>query len=157
MLSASATANSKPQRNDKHQHPTAEQMARHKTDKQIKELSLNESQAEELYKANLKNIEAHHKLRENKRDFEQQQRTEMQRHNEKLRNSAGKILTPEQYAAWEAAEKSREPKPQVEQHRRHGYQGRPMGCRGKCDSSERRSHHGKHDRQHENRSSESRK
>lgn len=155
MLSTTAAAHDKSQRNDKQQHPTAEQLARHKTDKQTKELSLNESQAEELYKANLKNIEAHRKMHEERRQFEQQQRADMQKHNEKLRNSAGKILTPEQYAKWETAEKSRESKPQVEQSRRHGYQGRPMGCRGRCSSGKHDPKHDKHDRRHGNRTDES--
>lgn len=143
MLSGMATAQNESQWNDKTQHLTAEQIARRKTDKQIAELSLNKEQAEKLYKANLQDIESHNKMRENRRNFEEQQRADMQKHNERLRNSVGKILTPEQYAKWEASEKSAKSKHEVGQSHRNGYRGKPMGCRGKCGSGDKHSQHGK--------------
>ena len=145
MLSGMATAQDKSNRNDKKQQPSAEQMARQKTDRQIKALSLNDDQAEKLYQANLKDIESHNKMRDNKRKFEEQQRADMQKHKDQLRNSAGKILTPEQYAKWEASEKSSQPKHEARQSRHNGYQGKPMGCRGKCGSGKQQhSQQGKH-------------
>ena len=135
MLSGMATAQNKSQRNDKTQTPTVEQIARQKTDKQTKELSLNSDQAEKLYQANLQDAKAHNKMRENKRKFEEQQRADMQKHREQLRTSAGKILTPEQYAKWEASEKSPKRDGDIRQSRNKGYQGKPMGCQGKCGSN----------------------
>ncbi|MDE7129786.1 MAG: hypothetical protein K2O07_05680, partial [Alistipes sp.] len=88
MLSGMATAQNKSQRNDKTQTPTIEQIARQKTDKQTKELSLNNDQAEKLYQANLQDAKAHNKMREDKRKFEEQQRADMQKHREQLRTSA---------------------------------------------------------------------
>lgn len=142
MLAGTTTAQNKSQQNGKTQMQaqTAEQIARQKTDKQTKELSLNSDQAEKLYQANLQDAKAHHKMRENKRNFEEQQRAEMQKHKEQLRTSAGKILTPEQYAKWEASEKAPKHDGEVKQSHRKGYNGKPMGCRGKCNQGKQPRH-----------------
>lgn len=134
MLSGMAAAQNRSQQSVGAQAPSVEQIARQKTDRQIKELSLDKDQADRLYRANLENAKAHRKMQENKRDFEQ-------KHEEQLRTSAAKILTPEQYALWEASERSHKRDGSVKPAHRKGYQGKPMGCRGKCDSDKRHKPH----------------
>lgn len=141
MLSGMTAAQNRSQQSVGAQTPSVEQIARQKTDRQIKELSLDKDQADRLYRANLENVKAHRKMHDNKRDFEQKQRADMQKHEEQLRTSAAKILTPEQYAIWEASERSHKRDGSVKPAHRKGYQGKPMGCRGKCDSDKRHKPH----------------
>lgn len=141
MLSGMAAAQNRSQQSVGAQAPSVEQIARQKTDRQIKELSLDKDQADRLYRANLEDAKAHRKMHENKRDFEQKQRADMQKHEEQLCTSAAKILTPEQYALWEASERSHKRDGSVKPAHRKGYQGKPMGCRGKCDSDKRHKPH----------------
>lgn len=130
-LSGMTTAQNEQPKGERKAQLTAEQMAQQITDKQTKELSLDAEQSKKLYEANLQQAQSQKQMREAKHDFDEQQRAEMQQQREALDNTMREILTPEQYAKWEAAEKSHRPHDNVKGGPHKGYDGKPMGCNGK--------------------------
>lgn len=94
-VSASAFAQNGDTDVTKRQKPTAEQMAQRRTERMTKELNLTDEQAKQVYKFNYDMITEHARRRDAKQ-------ADMETAHQKADARLQKILTPEQYAAWQA-------------------------------------------------------
>lgn len=153
MMTVSVSAQERNTENRERQKPTAEQMAQRLTDRMTEKLNLTPEQAKQVYALNYDRILAHEKSAENRR-------ADMAAQRENTAASMQKILTPEQYAAWQAnMEQARKNHGKaVGQH--GGWKGRGKKCcdnsqgecckdkskdcrSGKCDKSDRKKKGGK--------------
>lgn len=109
-----ATAAAQPQQGEKggkREKPTAEQMAKFRTERMAKELDLNQEQQKQIYDMTLTRINAAQKKSESDRAAMAAERKSA---DEKMQ----KILTPEQYQKW------------GEMQKKHAEMGRAKGQRG---------------------------
>ena len=105
------TAAAQPQQSEKREKPTAEQMAKFRTERMAKELDLNKEQQQQIYDMTLTRINAAQKKSETDRAAMAAERKSA---DEKMQ----KILTPEQYQKW------------GEMQKKYADMGRAKGQRG---------------------------
>lgn len=136
MTAFSASAQERGMENRERQKPTPEQMAQRMTERMTEKLNLTPEQAKEVYALNYDRIVAREKAAEN-------HRADMKAQHESTAASMQKILTPEQYAAWQSGmEQARKCHGKAAgQHggwKGHGKKcdGQPQGgcCKGNHDS-----------------------
>lgn len=122
MTIVSVSAQERTAENRERQKPTAEQMAQRLTDRMTEKLKLTPEQAKQVYALTYDRIVAREKAAESRR-------ADMKAQRESTEASMQKILTPEQYAAWQS---------NMDQARKchgkaAGQHGGWKGRGGKCD------------------------
>lgn len=90
---------------------TAEQMAKHRTERMTEVLKLDEVQKQELYKLNLERAQQMHQMREQHREAAAEKREaareQMQKQNADYDAKLKKLLSAEQYKQWSEQQQQR--------------------------------------------------